>query len=37
MILHGDAAGIIQMLTLVITAERLAVYIIKAWKGKGVR
>lgn len=35
MIWHGDVASIVQVLTLVITAERLAVYGIKLLKGKG--
>lgn len=34
MIVHGTVAGMVQVLTLVITAERLAVYAIKAWKSK---
>lgn len=37
MIFHGDVAGIVQILTLIIAVERSAVYVIKAWKGKAAK
>lgn len=37
MILHGTLASIIQVLTLVVAAERGAVYVIRAWKAKGTK
>lgn len=32
--IHGNLGLVIQILTLVISAERGAVYAIKAWRGK---
>lgn len=37
MILHGNAAAVVQVLTLIVTAERLAVYAIRAYKNKGTK
>lgn len=32
MIFHGNAAAVIQVLTLVVTAERIAVRLVQAYK-----